>query len=310
MPPVSSHFDLTSIHPSSIQLKVLRTFNVLTILLSFFSNSYSIAFSHPNIGEISDKHPTYFTPSLTFVGIFWFILYCLQFGFAFFAQFSNIHIVQDVVENGVSWWFSLSNLFLCGWLFFWMRENFIISELFVLLILISTSIAHNWLITKYTPNHIPASVAYKIVTFTHIPFAMFVAFTWLDLFHNGFIAFASGYENVEYVNIAIVLAFILAIIGICWCITGVFSYGKRDGVVSFTIAWALLGVAVHQRETKSLSITCSVLALIQIIIIFIVWKKYGGNSIALLTSGSKPTRSRIASTRNDLREPLLPQHHE
>src|SRR6266542_3240134 len=111
-----------------------------------------------------------------------------------------------------------------------MRESFKISEFFILLTLISNSIAHNWLMTKYTPNHLPSSVANKIVTFTHIPFAMFSAFTWLDLFHNGFVAFAPGYENDEYANIAIGLAWFLAIMGICWCITGVFSQGKRDGV--------------------------------------------------------------------------------
>src|SRR5437016_1887364 len=100
MPPVFSR--LTSVHSPSNQLKVLRVFNVLTILLAFFSNSYSTIISRPNIGEISHKNPTYFTPSLTFVGIFWFILYILQLGFAFYAQFSTVHIVQDAVENGIS----------------------------------------------------------------------------------------------------------------------------------------------------------------------------------------------------------------
>jgi hypothetical protein len=124
MPLVSSQSELTSIHSSSTQLKVLRALNFLTLLSSFSSNVYSTVFSHPNVGEISNKHPTYFTPSLIFVGIFWFILYILQFGFAFYAQFSNIYIVQDVVENGVGWWFSLSNLFICGWLFFWVSYRF------------------------------------------------------------------------------------------------------------------------------------------------------------------------------------------
>jgi hypothetical protein len=121
-----------------------------------------------------------------------------------------------------------------------MRENFLLSELFVLLFLISTSAAHNRLIVNYTPNHIPNSVEPKIVTFIHIPFAMLSAFSWLDLFHNGFIAFAPGYDKVEYAGVAIVLALFLAIIGICWCTTGVFSHGKRDGLFSFTIAWYVL----------------------------------------------------------------------
>src|SRR6266542_3250773 len=114
---LTSNSELTSTLPPSIKLKILRTFNLLSFLLVFFSNSYFMVFSGSS-GEINHKYPTYFTPSLTFVGIFWFILHILQLGFAFVAQFSNLRIVQDVVENAVSWWFTFSNLFLCGQLFF------------------------------------------------------------------------------------------------------------------------------------------------------------------------------------------------
>src|SRR4051812_24802434 len=110
---------LTSIRSPSMKLKILRALNILTILLAFFSNTYFAVFPRPSSGDISDKHPTYFTPSTIFVGIFWVVLYFLQFGFAFYAQFNNTRIVQDVVENVVSLLFPLSNLFVCGWLYFW-----------------------------------------------------------------------------------------------------------------------------------------------------------------------------------------------
>lgn len=121
MPPVipSLFSSLRSIHAPSTKLKIFRTFNVIT-LLSFFSLVvYSVVTSNPSSIEICDKYPTYFTPSIIFVGIFWSILFFLQFGFAFYAQFNDTRIVQEIVGNFVSRWFYLSNLFMCGWLFFW-----------------------------------------------------------------------------------------------------------------------------------------------------------------------------------------------
>src|SRR5947207_7407575 len=121
--PLIPTFLLISILSPSTKLKILRIFNILTILLVFFSNAYFAIFSRPSSGDISDKHSTYFTPSLAFVGIFWVILYVLQFGFAFYAQFNNSRVVQETVENDVNWLFSLSNLFMCGWLYFWVSYH-------------------------------------------------------------------------------------------------------------------------------------------------------------------------------------------
>ncbi|CAI2162944.1 13827_t:CDS:2 [Funneliformis geosporum] len=298
--PHSNNLELTTRSPS-IKLKTLRAFNLLSILLASFLNTYFIVFSHSS-KEIYDDYPTFFTPSATFVGIFWITLQILQIVFAVFAQLSNIQFVQEIVENAVSWWFTFSNLFLCGQLYFLIRKFFILAELFVLLTLISTSIVHHRLTFNYPPNHLPESVASKIISFIHTPFAMLSAFSLLNLFHIGFIAFAQGYEK-KYVIIAILLACIMAIIGVAWSVTGAFGRGKRDGVFNATIAWALLGIAVHQRETKYLSITCLILAIIQLLVIFIVWYRYGGSFTALI--GSSPTRRRVSYSQNDLREPLL-----
>ncbi|RIA92316.1 hypothetical protein C1645_765535 [Glomus cerebriforme] len=265
---------LISTHNPTNKLNLYRIFNVFTVLTFFFSNAYSIVFARPSIVDISDKYPTYFTPSLIFIGIFWFILYILQFGFVFYAQLNDLHIVQEVVEGVVGWWFSIINLFMCGWLFFWLRENFVLSEIFILLTLISTSIAQHKLIAEYIPNHelVPDSV----ISFIHIPFSMFSAFSWLAVFYNGFIILSQyGYESVE---IAIGLAWFLAILGTFWCITGVFTKGKRDFIFSFTMVWSLLGIGVRQTE-KSLYITCDVLAITLLLMIFFTILKNSSNLI-------------------------------
>src|SRR5436190_5211194 len=97
-----------------------------------------------------------------------------------------------------------------------MNENFILSEFFVLLILISTSIAQYRLIVKCIPNH--NLIPIYVISFIHIPFSMYSAYSWLALFHNGIIAFGS--EKVEYA--ALGLACVMSVIGFAWCFVGVF----------------------------------------------------------------------------------------
>ena len=113
-----------------------------------------------------------------------------------------------------------------------MNENFILSEFFVLLILISMSITQYRLIVKYIPNH--NFIPIYVISFIHIPFSMYSAYSWLALFHNGFIAF--GFEKVEY---ALGLACVMAMIGFIGCFD-VFSKGRRDLIFSASIAWYVL----------------------------------------------------------------------
>jgi hypothetical protein len=114
---------LRSIRSPSNTLVTLRTLNILTLLTIFSYSVYSTLISQPSSIDIYNKYPTYLTASLTFVEIFWSILFFLQFGFAAYAQFNDLHIVQQVVENFVNRWFFLSNLFMCGWLYFWVRHK-------------------------------------------------------------------------------------------------------------------------------------------------------------------------------------------
>jgi len=107
----------------------------------------------------------------------------------------------------------------------------------------------------------------SIILFLHVPISMFSAFSWVALFHNGFIILSQyGYENVEF---AIVSALFLAIISTFWCITGIFSRRRRDFVFGLSTAWLLLGIGIQQSDTN-LSTTCYVLASTQVMIIFFI----------------------------------------
>src|SRR5438105_1654328 len=135
-----------------------------------------------------------------------------------------------------------------------MREQFILSELFVVLNLILINMIHNNLIKNFPQNILPSSQVFKIIIFIYTPFSMYAGFTWFNLFHNGFIAFTDKGEI--YAIIAAICAWILAIVGFAWTTTGFFSNGLRDGVCGAAITWLLLGVAVQQHKVPFLFWQC------------------------------------------------------
>src|ERR1043165_6100910 len=103
---------------ASTSLKTLRVFNILSFIASFTASIYAF----PRAEEINHKH-NIFSPSLVLIAILWPIIYLLRFGFVFYVQFSEIAIVQDIVTESIGLLFTLSNLFMLGWLWFWVSMH-------------------------------------------------------------------------------------------------------------------------------------------------------------------------------------------
>ncbi|CAG8821369.1 27893_t:CDS:1, partial [Dentiscutata erythropus] len=215
------------IFSSPLKLEIIRVINIITIILVFSAHAYSAVYS-------SKERYTYLTLSPNFEAIFWFALYIFQFGYALYAQFYNTRLIHDIVENVIGYLFAFNNLFMFGWLLtinnsYLFKKMTSVSEIFILLFLISTSLAHHRLILNYAPNNdlTPTCVTF----FTHVPFSMLSAYSWFVLFQKGFIDF-----NYESEWLAVMLIWIMAFIGFAWCFSGVFSNGRRDFIFSATIA--------------------------------------------------------------------------
>ncbi|SRR6266498_1382623 len=118
MPQLLYSYEDTEIREASTSLKTLRVVNILSLIAGFSSSVYAYILD-PRVGEINDKYNNIFSPSFILVAILWPIIYSLRFGFAFYTQFSNVAIVQEVVSEGIGWLFILANLFMLCWLWFW-----------------------------------------------------------------------------------------------------------------------------------------------------------------------------------------------
>ncbi|RIA88784.1 hypothetical protein C1645_773972, partial [Glomus cerebriforme] len=100
----------------------------------------------------------------------------------------------------------------------------------------------------------------KIYFFAHVPFALYAAFSWLDLFHNIYMATLKSNRDETYALLGILCIWIMGILGIAWTITGLFSNCQRDGLFGLTMAACLIDVAVRECSILYLSIQASFLA--------------------------------------------------
>ncbi|CAG8463102.1 14404_t:CDS:2 [Ambispora leptoticha] len=248
-------------HSASQKVKLLRIGNIVSLLFCFGAIIVGLLV-HPNIAEVGEANPSYLTLPNLFVNIFWAILFPLQFGFVLYAQFNALHVVQEAVSRGINWYFIASNLLIPGWILFWCKEEFAISEIFIILNTIAITKIHRNLIIYYPPSTNSHLNSFKLITFIHTPFSMYAALTLLDVLHVGFVAFAG--TDREYQILACIAVWALAIVGIGWTTVGLWSDGRRDSVFGISIAWILLGIAVQQRSVLFLSIQAITLAIIQV----------------------------------------------
>jgi len=98
------------------------------------------------------------------------------------------------------------------------------------------SLAHYRLTVDHPPNELPRSQAKKIYIFAHVPFALYAAFSWLDLFHNIYMALLKSNEEDNYALLGVLCVWIMGIVGLAWTVTGLFSNRQRDGLFGLTMA--------------------------------------------------------------------------
>jgi len=244
---------------ASTSLKTLRIANIFSFIANFVGCTYFFILN-PRAKEIIHEYNNIFSPSLILLAILWPIIYLLRFGFVFYIQFSKVSIIQDVVNESIGWLFTLTNLFTLGWLWFLLKMNFVGSSFFATLFLLVASLAHYRLTVDYPPNELPSLQAKKIYFFAHASFALYTAFSWLDLFNNIYMAILKSNHEEAYALLGILFVLILGIVGLAWTVTGLFSNYQRDGLFGLTMAACLIDVAIRERNILYLSIQASLLA--------------------------------------------------
>ncbi len=225
------------------KIKTLAFFNLLTLIFHI-SFSYLTQFklnNNPDIGQVSDKYDSIFTPAgITFA--IWGVIYISLLAFCIYHLVMAFrHNINHPANTGITRmgvWFILNNLGTAAWIYVWTNEM-ITASLVLIFFQLLTLIIINLRLGIHDPHQ---DLAAKI--FTHFPLSIY--FGWLTiatianasiyLLDSGWDGF--GYNPVYWTRIMIGVAVFLAA-------TVVFT--RHNVFFGLVIIWALYGIILKRQ---------------------------------------------------------------
>ncbi len=211
---------------------------VSTIFINYLSNTGLL--NGKTIGGVSDKLITHFTPAGYAFSI-WGFIYLLLIGFIFYqgrSFFTTSQKSDDAVLR-IGWWFVLSCIANCAWIFLWLYGYTGMSCIAILILLFSLmQIIYNCrLELDYEP-------------FSHI---LFVA--WPFVFYAGWVTVASIANISAYLNTTSWNRFgfkddhwaiAMIVVAIIVNIRAIYERNLRE--FALVGAWALIAIGVRNQE--------------------------------------------------------------
>ncbi len=228
------------------KIKTLAFFNLLALIFHIiFSYITQLKLNNnPDIGQISDKYDSVFTPAgITFAiwGVIYaaLLVFCIYHLVMAFSRRLNHPANNDISRMGI--WFILNNLAAVAWIYVWTNELITVSLGLIILQLL-TLIFINLRLGIHDPHK---DLASKV--FTQFPLSIY--FGWLtiatianasiyllDLGWDGF-----GYNPVYWTRI---------MIGVAVFLTSIVVFTRRNVFFGLVIIWALYGI-ILKRQTEN-----------------------------------------------------------
>lgn len=188
-------------------------------------------------GEISDRFPSLFTPA-GYVFSIWGVIYLGLLAYMVFqalpAQRTNPRL------RAVGWPYVVSGLANSVWIFLWHYNQFALSLIVMLVLLVSLIIIYQ----RLNPWRSSVSLAERWTT--HIPFSIYLGWITVATVANAATVLLDiGWDGWLLPPIG----WALAMISIAMLIGLFFAMTKRDVAYVAVLVWAFIGIAVMQSAT-------------------------------------------------------------
>lgn len=220
---------------------------LITLLVNWLANGLPL--NGQTTGEISAKVPILFTPASFAFGI-WGLIYLLLVAFAIYQILPAQH--NALFLDRIGYWFVASCAFNCVWLFLWHYEQFVLTLLTMLGLLVSLLFTYQRLNT----GHRQVSRPEKFLV--NLPFSIYLGWISVATLANvAVVLYTINLDSLGLPPILFTLTLMLITTGL-----GIGMVLQRNEIAySLVIAWALLGMAVrHQQALPILAIPAAVLA--------------------------------------------------
>jgi TspO/MBR family len=217
---------------------------ILTVLVTLVVNilANALPLNGLNTGQISDRFQVYFVPA-GYVFSIWGLIYL---GLIVFAVFQALPSQRENPRlRATGWWISLGGLANTAWIFLWHYEQFPLTLIAMLVLLVTLIVTYLRLGIGQTP------VASTERWAAHLLFSIYLG--WITVATVANVTSLLDYLNwngfgvVPEIWMAIVLAVVLAIAALV-------NFTRRDVAYALVILWALAGISLKQAEVTLVAI--------------------------------------------------------
>lgn len=217
---------------------------VLTILATLIVNALAniLPINGQNTGQISDRFHVYFVPA-GYVFAIWGLIYLGLVAFAIFQALPSQR--QNPRLKATGWWICLSGLANSAWIFLWHYNQFPLTILVMLVLLVSLIVTYLQLGIGQTK--VPAGETWAV----HLPFSIYLGWITVATVANAtdvldFLKW-NWFGLTPEVWMGIMLAAVLVI-------TALMNFTRRDVAYALVILWALAGISVRFATVAAVAI--------------------------------------------------------
>jgi hypothetical protein len=224
---------------------LLRQFSViLTILATLVVNilANALPLNGLNTGQISDRFQVYFVPA-GYVFSIWGLIYL---GLIVFAVFQALPSQRENPRlRATGWWISLAGLANIAWIFLWHYEQFPLTLIAMLVLLVTLIVTYLRLGIGRAP--VPAAERWAV----RLLFSIYLG--WITVATVANVTSLLDYLNWDGFGVApeiwmgIVLAAVLVIAALV-------NFTRRDVAYALVILWALAGISLKHAAVTPVAI--------------------------------------------------------
>lgn len=233
-------------------MKTKRFFIIVTLILTVVVNilANALPLNGLNTGEISDQFPILFVPA-GYVFSIWGLIYVALIAFGVYTVTSKGQADERV--DAVAWWFAAANLFNTVWIFLWHYEQFPLTLIAMLGLLVS-------LIAIYQRLRIGVEkkpFVKRLVV--DLPFSIYLGWITVATVANvSQVLFALGWRGgpLSQATWAIVMLAVATLLGV------LMIFLRREVAYPLVLVWAFVGIWVSQADTPVVANTALVSAIV------------------------------------------------
>ena len=224
-----------------------------TLIINTLANALPL--NGQNTGQISDQFKVYFVPA-GYVFSIWGLIYVGLIAYAIFQALPSQRENPRLQATG--WWIVLSGIANSIWIFLWHYNQFPLTALAMLVMLVSLLVVY----VKLGVNRSKVSTVEKLAV--HLPFSIYLG--WITI--------------ATIANISDVLYFVKwngfglspelwmsIILGAVVLIAALMNFLRRDIAYAAVLLWALYGITVKQADTPVVTPTWIALALVALTLV-------------------------------------------